>query len=133
MCIHTRIKPLENLPSGYQRFLLGLCLSQFQLGTSPLATPGKIFWGEQTRPPGQIFFSNSLPRSKKRWSNSQGVGQNFPKLEKTPLSLQKILKKSRKLRDSTNFLFGELTKLLYFRMKQNHSKVFKYSSLQYFN
>ena len=35
----------------------------------------------------------------------------------------------RKLRDSTTFLFGELKKPLYFRLKQNNSKIFKYSSL----
>ena len=35
----------------------------------------------------------------------------------------------RKLRDSTTFLFGELKKPLSFRLKQNNSKIFKYSSL----
>ena len=34
-----------------------------------------------------------------------------------------------KLRDSTTFLFGELKKPLCFRLKQNNSKIFKYSSL----
>ena len=39
----------------------------------------------------------------------------FPKLEETaPYKLAKILKKLRKLRDSTNFLFGELNKTFIF-------------------
>ena len=59
-----------------------------------------------------------------------GVGQNFPKLEETaPWACKKILKKLKKLRDSTTFLFGELKKPLCFRLKQNNSKIFKYSSL----
>ena len=59
-----------------------------------------------------------------------GVGQNFPKLEETaPQACKKILKKLRKLRDSTTFLFGELKKPLCFGLKQNNSKIFKYSSL----
>ena len=43
-----------------------------------------------------------------------GVGQNFPKLEETTPYLAKILKKLRKIRDSTNFLFGELNKTFIF-------------------
>ena len=40
-----------------------------------------------------------------------GVGQNFPKLKETATqACKKILKKLRKLRDSTTFLFGELKK-----------------------
>ena len=59
-----------------------------------------------------------------------GVGQNFPKLEETaPLACKKILKKLRKLRDSTTFLFGELKKPLCFRLKQNNSIIFRFSSL----
>ena len=59
-----------------------------------------------------------------------GVGQNLPKLEETaPQACKKILKKLRKLRDSTTFLFGELKKPLCFRLKQNNSKIFEYSSL----
>ena len=40
-----------------------------------------------------------------------GGGAKFSQTRRnSPLSLQKILKKFRKLRDSTNFLFGELSK-----------------------
>ena len=61
-----------------------------------------------------------------------GLGQNFPKLEETaPQACKKILKKLRNLRDSTTFLFGELKKPFKkcFRLKQNNSKIFNYSSL----
>ena len=83
----------------------------------PPGQPPRIFFGaSESWPPGQILLSNSLPRGKKRWSNSPGVGQKFPKLKKLPLKLaKKILKKFRKLRDSTNLLFGELNKTFKFQ------------------
>ena len=63
-------------------------------------------------------------------SNSRWWGKIFPNLKKLLFKLaKKILKKLRKLRDSTNFLSGELKKPLCFRLKQNNSKIFKYSSL----
>ena len=95
--------------------------------------PGKIFLSERIPATRTNFLSNSLPWGQKMMVKFPRGGAKFSKIRRnSPLSLQKILKKFRKLRDSTNFLFGELTKLLNFRLKQNHSKVFKYSSLQYF-
>ena len=59
-----------------------------------------------------------------------GMGKIFPNSKKLLLKLaKKILKKLRKLRDSTTFLFGEHKKPLCFRLKQNNSKIFKCSSL----
>ena len=58
-----------------------------------------------------------------------GWGKIFPNSKKLLLKLAKILKKLRKVRDSTTFLFGDLKKPLCFRLKQNNSKIFKYSSL----
>ena len=43
-----------------------------------------------------------------------GVGHNFPKPKKLLLKFAKILKELRKIRDSTNFLFGELNKTFIF-------------------
>ena len=71
---------------------------------------------EQANPghPGN-FLSNSLPRGKND-GRIPGVGQNFPKLEETAsLAFKKSNKKLRKLRDSTNFLFGELNKTFIFK------------------
>ena len=46
----------------------------------------------------------------------QGVGQNFAKLEETaPQACKQILKKLRKLRDSTTFSFGELKNAFMFQ------------------
>ena len=55
-----------------------------------------------------IFLSNSLP-----WGENDGrIPGGAAKFSQTrrncSLSLQKILKKLQKLRDSTNFIFGEL-------------------------
>ena len=78
---------------------------------------------------GNFFLSNSLSRGKND-GRIPGSGAKFSQTRRNcSLSLQKILRKLRKLRDSTNFLSGELNKTLYFRLKQNHSKVFEYSSL----
>ena len=58
------------------------------------------------------------------------VGQNFEETwRNSPLSLQKILKNSENYEKVQIFCLENLTKLLYFRLKQNHLKVFKYSSL----
>ena len=59
-----------------------------------------------------------------------GVEQNFPKLEETPIKLAKNpLRNSENYETVQIFCLENLTKLLYFRLKQNHWKVFKYSSL----
>ena len=59
-----------------------------------------------------------------------GVGQNFPKLEETPpYANKKSLRNSGNYETVQIFCLENLTKLLYFRLKQNHLKVFKYSSL----
>ena len=71
-------------------------------GYIPRATPRKIFLGERILATWAFSLSNSPAPGQKMMVEFSGVGQNFPKL------LAKILKKLRKLRDSTNFLFGEL-------------------------
>ena len=55
---------VNDMPQAVNSELL-LCLSQFQLGTSPRATPGKIFLSERIPTTRVIFLSNSLPRGKK--------------------------------------------------------------------
>ena len=69
--------------------LFSLCLSQFQLGTSPRATPGKFFLSERIPATWAIFLSNSLPRGKKWWSNSRGWGKIFPNSKKLLFKLAK--------------------------------------------
>ena len=104
--------------------------SQFQLGTSPLGNPREIFLSERipaTR--AKYFFLIPCPGAKND-GRILGGGAKFSQTRRNySLSLQKILKKLRKLRDSTTFLSGELKKPLCFRLKQNNSKIFKYSSL----
>ena len=96
---------------------------------SPPRNPWKNFF-ERANPghPGKFFLSNSLPPGQKMMVEFSGWGKIFPNSKKLLLELAKDPYKLRKLRDSTNFLFGELNKT-YFRLKQNHWKVFKYSSL----
>ena len=53
-------------------------------GYIPLPTPGKVFWAGESRPPGQFFLSNSLPRGKND-GRIPGGRQNFPNLEETAL------------------------------------------------
>ena len=61
-----------------------LCLSQLQLDTSPRATPGKIFWASESRPPMQFFCLIPRPGAKND-GRIPGGGQNFPRLEETTL------------------------------------------------
>ena len=57
-------------------------------------------------------------------------GKIFPNLKKLLLKLAKILKSLKENFETVQIFYLEnLTKPLYFRLKQNHSKVFKYSSL----
>ena len=87
----------------------------------PRQPRGNFFWASESRSPGQIFLSNSLPRGKKWWSNSRGWGKIFPDSKKLLLKLaKKILKKLRKLWDSTTFYLENLKKPLCFRLKQNN-------------
>ena len=107
-----------------RQFYIDLCLSQFQLGTSPRATPGKIFWASESRPPGQNFLSNSLPRGKKWWSNSRGWGKIFPNSTKLLLKLaKKSLKNWENYETVQLFYLENLKKPLCFRLKQNNSKI----------
>ena len=58
-----------------------------------------------------------------------GVGQNFPNSKKLLFKLAENPLKIEKTTRQYNFLFGELKKPFCFRLKQNNSKIFKYSSL----
>ena len=51
----------------------------------------------ESRPPGQIFLSNSLPGAKNDGEIPWGGAKFFPKSKKLLLKLAKILKKLRKL------------------------------------
>ena len=78
--------------------------------------------------PGKIFCLIPCPGAKND-GRILGGGAKFSQTRRNcSFSLQKILKKLRKLRDRTTFLFGELKKPSCFRLKQNNSKIFKYSS-----
>ena len=60
-----------------------LCLSQFQLDTSPRGNPQEKFFERANLGHPGIFLSNSLPQGKKMMVQFPGVGQNFSKLEET--------------------------------------------------
>ena len=92
-----------------------LCLSQFQLGTSPPGNPRENFF-ERANPghPGSFFCPIPCPGAKND-GRIPGGGAKFSQTRRNcTLTLQKILKKLRKLRDSTNFLFGEFNKTFIF-------------------
>ena len=76
-------------------------------GYIPRATPGKSALSERIPATRAIFFC-LIPRPGAR--NVDRISGDVAKFSQTrrncSLSLQKILKKLRKLRDSTNFLFG---------------------------
>ena len=65
-----------------ERIFTELCLSQFQLGTSPSGNHWGNFLSERIQTTWAIFCLIPLPRGKKWSSNSQGW-QNFPKVEET--------------------------------------------------
>ena len=67
----------------------------------PPGNVGENFFERANRGhPGKFFCLISCPGQKK-WSNSPGVGQNFPKPKKLlRIKLAKVLKKLRRLRDS---------------------------------
>ena len=103
-------------------------------GYIPLGNPREnVFERANPGHPGKFFCLIPCPGAKYDGPIPRGWGTIYQTRGNSPLSLQKILKKFRKLRDSTNFCLENLRKLLYFRLKQNHSEVFKCSSLQYFN
>ena len=90
----------------------------------PGQPPGKFFWASESRPPGQNFLSNSLPRGKKWWSNSRGWGKIFPNSKKLLLKLaKKSLKNWENYETVQLFYLENLKKPLCFRLKQNNSKI----------
>ena len=96
----------------------------------PPGNPREIFLeGANHGHPGKYFCLIPCPGAKNDGQISRGWGKIFPNSKKLPL---KACKKSS--RNSENyetvkiFCLENLTQLLYFRLKQNHSKVFKYSA-----
>ena len=90
-----------------------LCLSHFQLGTSP-GQPQKNFF-ERGRPGhwGKFCCLIPCPGAKNEGRIPRGSGKSFPNSKKLlRIKLAKVLKKIKKT-----------------TRQQNHSKVFKYSSL----
>ena len=97
-----------------------LCLSQFQLGTSPpWATPRKIFLSE--RIPANFFHLIQLPRGKNDGRIPGGEAKFSQTRRKLLLTLAKILKKTT--RQYKFFYLESLTIPSYFKLKQNHLKV----------
>ena len=64
--------------------------------------------------PGNFFCLIPCPGAKNDGRIPGGGAKFFQTRRNCSLSLQKILKKLRKLRDSTNFLFGEFNKTFIF-------------------
>ena len=71
--------------------------------------PGKFFWWSKSWPPKQFLCLIPCPRAKKWSSNSQGLGQNFPKskklflkLAKNPLKIKKTMRQYKYLAISWN-------------------------------
>ena len=93
-------------------------------GYIPPGNPGENFF-ERANPghPGNFFCPILCPRGKNDGRIPRGGAKFSQTRRNCSLSLQEILKKLRKLRDSTIFYLENLTKPLYFRLKQNHWKV----------
>ena len=92
-----------------------LCLSQFQLGTSPPGNPRENFF-ERANPghPGNFFCLIPCPRAKND-GRIPGGGAKFSQTRRNcSLSLQKILKKIKKTTRQYKFLFGEFNKTFIF-------------------
>ena len=75
-----------------------LCLSQFQLGTSPPGNPGENFF-VRANPghPGKFFCLIPCPGAKNDGRIPGGGAQFLHTRRNYPLSLQKILRKFRKI------------------------------------
>ena len=83
-------------------------------GYTPRATPRKIVLSERMPTTWAIFCLIPFPGGKNDGPIPSG-GAKFSQIRRNcSLSLQKILKNARKLRDSLNFLFGELNKTFIF-------------------
>ena len=86
----------------------------YYLSASPRATPGKIFLSERILAARANFCLIPCPGQNMVVKFPGGGAQFYQTRGNSPLSLQKILKKFRKLRESTNVLFGELKKTFKF-------------------
>ena len=98
----------------------------------PLANPWENFF-EQANPghPGKFFCLIPCPGAKYGGKIPRGWGTMLPNSRKLPLKLAKNPQEIQKNYETVQiFCLENLRKLLYFRLKQNHSEVFKYSSLQ---
>ena len=99
-------------------------------GCIPPGNPGENFF-ERANPghPGNFFWLIPCPGAKSD-GQSPGGGAKFSHTPRnSPLSLQKSIRNSENIETVQIFCLENLTKLLYFGMKQSHSKVFKYSIL----
>ena len=85
-----------------------LCLSQFQLGTSPPGNPRENLFERANPGYPDIFLSNSPAPGQKWWSNSGGRAKFSQTRRNCSLSLQKILKKTT--RQYKFFYLESLTK-----------------------
>ena len=83
--------------------------------------------------PGKFFCLIPCPGQNMMVKLPGGGAQCYQTRGNSPLSLQKSSRNSRNYETVQIFCLENLRKLLCFRLKQNHSEVFKYSSLQYFN
>ena len=84
-------------------------------GYIPPGNPWEIFF-ERANPghPGNFFCLSPCPGAKNDGRIPGGGAKFFQTQRNCSLSLQKNLEKLRKLRDSTNFLFGEFNKTFIF-------------------
>ena len=98
------------------QIILGLHIMSQSIPTGyipPGQSPGKFFWASKSRPPGQNFLSNSLPRGKKWWSNSRGWGKIFPNSKKLLLKLAKKSLKNWENYETVQLFYLENLKNLY--------------------
>ena len=97
---------------------------------SPPGNSREIFF-ERANPghPGKFFFPIPCPGAKK-YGQIPGGGAKFTQTRRNShLTCKKSLRNSENYETVQIFCLENLTKLLYFRLKQNQWKVFEYSSL----
>ena len=93
--------------------LSGFTNNQVYAPPPPEQPPVRFFWLSESWPPGQCFLYNSPAPGQKWWMNSQGWSKIFPNSKKL-LNIAKILKKLRKLQDSTKMTIAHWGILLLF-------------------
>ena len=113
----TKVLMSQSIPTGY--------ISP----PSPPGNPPEFFWSERILATRAIFCLIPYPGAKNDGRFPRGDAKFSQTRRNCSSSLEEILKNYENYETVQSFYLENLIKPLYFRLTQNHSKVFKYSSL----